>query len=126
MAYTDEFGTPQDVRTYTALRHILQNHCARHRLSDATVLAVSQWVLGHIGAELRIPCGTHVRLFVSTTMQWLHQQVAQRYTDPEFAAWPLMHEPHPLPYWTVAMEDLRRTLEQHLDDASEAYHLTPN
>src|SRR5262245_45550286 len=28
MAYTDEFGTPQEVRTYTALRHIPQNHCA--------------------------------------------------------------------------------------------------
>src|SRR5262249_43262817 len=38
MAYTDEFGTPQEVRTYTALRHILQNHCVLHRLSDSTVL----------------------------------------------------------------------------------------
>ena len=126
MAYTDEFGTPQEVRTYTALRHILQNQCALHRLSDSTVLAVSQWFVGHIGAELRTLWGIHVSMFVSTTMQWLQQQVTQRYTDPDFVAWPLLLEPHRLLFWTDAMETLRRTLDQHLADASAEYQLMPN
>ena len=126
MAYTDEFGTPQEVRTYTALRHILQNHCALHRLSDSTVLAVSQWFIGYLGAELRILWGIHVSMFVSTTVHWLQQQVVQRYTDPDFVAWPLVLESHHRLFWTDAMETLRCTLEQHLADASAEYQLRPN
>ena len=126
MVYPDEFGTRQEVHTYTALRYILQNQCALHRLSDATVLAVSQWFLGHLGAELRIRWGIYLSMFVSTTVHWLQQKVAQRYADPDFVAWPLVLEPHPLRVWTAAMETLRCTLEQHLADASAEYHLTPN
>ena len=126
MAYTDEFGTLQEAQTYTALRHILQNHCVLHRLSDSTVLAVSQWFVGHIGAELRTLWGMHVSMFVSTTMQWLHQKVAQRYTDPDFVTWPLLPEPHRLLFWTETMETLRRTLDQHLTDASAEYQLKPD
>ena len=111
MAYTDEFGTLQEVQTYTALRHILQNHCVLHRLSDSTVLAVSQWFVGHIGAELRTLWGMHVSIFVSTTVQWLHQKVAQRYTDPDFVVWPLRLEPYHLLFGTGTMETLRCTLE---------------
>ena len=124
MADMDEFGTLQEARTYTALRHIIQNHCALYKLSDTTVLAVSQWLVNHIGAELRARGGIHVSLFVSITMQWLQHKVAQRYADPDFVAWPLLPEPHPLAFWTNVMEHLRHTLDQHLADASTAYQLT--
>jgi hypothetical protein len=125
MTYTDEFGAPQEVRTYLALRHILQNHCALHRLSDSTVLAVSLWFVVHIGGELRTRWGMQASTFLSTMLRWLQEKVTQRYTDPEFVAWPLLLEPHHALFWTDAMETLRCTLEQHLTDASAEYQLLP-
>jgi hypothetical protein len=54
MADTDECESPEAARTYTALRSILQNHCTLHHLSDETALTVSQWFVGHFGAELEM------------------------------------------------------------------------
>src|SRR5262245_33484283 len=85
-----------------------------------------QYEIEEVRAELRTLCGIHVSMFVATTMPWLQQQVTLRYTDPDFVAWPLLCEPRRLLFWTDAMETLRRTLEQHLADASAEYQMMPN